>query len=55
MSRYVSPNEAKQRQLARLAQIKAEKEAAERQQRRERMQAALRQNQVTRREMSATS
>ena len=51
--RYISTEEAKQRQLARLAQIKAEKEAEERQRKSELRQAALRRNQVTRREMRA--
>lgn len=51
MARYLSPQEAKQRQLERLAQIKAEKEAEERRRKREHIQATLRQNQETLRAM----
>lgn len=51
MPRYLTPQEAKQRQLERLAQIKAEKEAEERRRRSEHRQATLRRNQETLRAM----
>jgi hypothetical protein len=51
MARYLSPQEAKQIQIARLKQLKAEQEEAERKRRSEHRQATLRRNQETLRAM----